>query len=84
MNQARDTVVYHLKDSSTIVYIGITNDQEGREDEHKRGGKQFTHMHVASNPMTRNSAKNLEKEMLASYRKSHDGKNPKHNKDSDG
>ena len=84
MPTARDTVVYELKDGNEIVYIGITNDPEGRELKHRREGKKFGHLRVASVRMTRASARLRERIRLAVYRRYHQGKNPKYNKDSDG
>lgn len=83
MSQPYDTVVYQLKDRATIVYIGTTNDPDEREATHERAGKKFTGM-LTSRRMTRDGARNLEKEMLADYRKSHGDKNPKYNRDLDG
>ncbi|MDA7956057.1 MAG: GIY-YIG nuclease family protein [Gammaproteobacteria bacterium] len=81
MNEPYDTVAYQLKDGNAIVYIGITNDPEGREKAHRKDRKKFTRMEI-SRRMTRSGAQRLEEKMLADYRRSHGGKNPKYNKTS--
>ena len=84
MAKKRDTVTYELKDGNKVVYRGTTNDPEKRESEHKSSGKRFTKMTITSRKMTEEGAKKKEAESLEKYRKSHGGKNPKYNKDSDG
>ena len=84
MKKKYDTLTYDLKDGKKIVYRGITKDPEKREKEHKASGKRFTKMVLSKRKMTEEGAKKKEKENLRTYRKSHGGKNPKYNKDSDG
>jgi predicted GIY-YIG superfamily endonuclease len=84
MGDKRDTITYDLKDGKKIVYRGTTDDPERRADEHKASGKKFTKLTVTSRKMTEDGAKKKEAEALERYRKSHSGKNPKYNKDSDG
>ncbi len=84
MVKKRDTRTYDLKDKGKIVYRGTTNDLKRREEEHKREGKKFDKIHPTSNPMTKENAKKREAEKLATYRKGHDNKNHKYNKDNDG
>lgn len=84
MGKKRDTVTYDLKDGIKIVYRGTTDDPERRSEEHKEDGKKFTKLTVTSRKMTEDGAKQKETEALERYRKSHGGKNPKYNKDSDG
>ena len=40
----RDTIKYQIKDGNEIVYYGITNDLERREQEHRSEGMDFTSM----------------------------------------
>ena len=40
----RDTFKYRVKDGNEIVYYGITNDLERREQEHRNEGMNFTSM----------------------------------------
>ncbi len=84
MAKKRDTVTYELKDGKKVVYRGTTNNPEKREAEHKSSGKHFSKMTVTSRKMTADGAKKKESKSLETYRKSHKGKNPKYNKDSDG
>lgn len=84
MSTARDTVVYELKDGNEVVYIGITNDPKGREQQHRKEGKKFGHLKVVSVRMTRASARRREKVRIATYLRNHQGRSPKYNKDSDG
>ncbi len=75
------TVVYQLRDDRKVVYVGITNDPERREQEHRIEGKKFTKLVVTSRKMTEEGAKKKRAEQLEAYRRNHDGKNPKYNKD---
>ncbi len=38
----RDTYKYELRDGNRVVYVGITNDLERREAEHRAEGMDFT------------------------------------------
>ena len=84
MPNKMDTQTYRLKDDNTIVYIGTTNDLSRRKKEHQEEGKKFTSMEKTSQLMSADSAQNLEAKQLAAYRREHEGKNPKYNKDDDG
>ncbi len=75
----RDTYKYELRDGNRVVYIGITNDPDRRE-EHRAEGKRFSRMWLIGNRTTRAAAERWEEERLASYRRSHRGKNPRYNK----
>ncbi len=79
----RDTVTYELKQGNKILYIGITNDPDRREQEHKDEGKQFSHLNVTSNRMTVEGAKQKESDRLETYRRNQ-GRKPRYNKDFDG
>lgn len=83
MPKKQDTVTYELKQGNKVVYVGTTNDPERREQDHRKDGKQFSHMNVTSRCMTEEGAKKKETERIETYRKNQ-GKNPKYNKDSDG
>ena len=80
----RKTVTYDLKKGNKIVYRGTTNNPERRENEHRREGKDFDKLLVTSRRMTQDGAKKKEVDNLETYRRSHSGKNPKYNQDSDG
>ncbi len=79
-----DTVTYDLKRGNKVVYRGTTNDPDRRTQQHKDEGKTFGHMNVTSRKMTEEGAKKKETENLATFRKTHGGKNPIYNKDDDG
>lgn len=80
----QDTCVYSLVDKKKKVYVGTTNDLDRREKEHRDSGKEFTTIKKESRNMTPESAKEREVKKLEGYRKNHQGKNPKYNKDNDG
>lgn len=84
VSKKQDTCVYSLLDNKKKVYIGTTNDLDRREKEHRDCGKEFTSVKKESRNMTPESAKEREFEKLETYRKNHNGKNPKYNKDNDG
>ena len=84
MAKKRSTQTYRLKVGKKTVYIGTTNDLERREEEHEEEGKKFTKLEPTSRKMTDDGAKRKEAEQLKTFRKGHQGKNPKYNKDSDG
>lgn len=84
MGKKRDTVTYDLKEGQKVVYRGITNDPEAREEQHKADGKKFTKLVKTSRKMTEEGAKTKEAKALKTYRLHHGGKNPKYNKDTDG
>ena len=76
MGSIRDTYKYELRDRNRVVYIGITNDPERREDEYRAEGKRFSRMWLIGNRTTQAAAERWEEERLASYRRSHRDKNP--------
>ena len=80
----RNTVTYDLKTGSKVVYKGITKNPERREEQHRQEGKKFSHLKITSRQMTEEGAIKKEQKELQTYRKTHQGKNPKYNKDSDG
>lgn len=84
MAKKHDTVTYELKDGQKVVYRGTTNNPETRESQHKAEGKKFSKLVVTSRKMTEDGAKTKESQSLKTYRRSHEGRNPKYNKDTDG
>ena len=84
MSSKRNTVTYDLIKDRKIVYRGTTNDPARREEEHQDAGKRFDSMRITSRRMTEEGAKRKEAENLDRYRRGHNGKNPRYNKDSDG
>ncbi len=84
MKNKRDTITYDLKEGRKVVYKGTTNDPVAREARHRAEGKVFDRLVPTSRRMTEGGAKAKEKASLASYRRSHRGRNPRYNRDSDG
>jgi len=84
MSKKRDTYTYDLKQGRKVLYRGKNNDPEEREQEHRAQGKSFSHLKVTSRRMTPEGAKRKESQDLEKYRRGHDGRNPKYNKDDDG
>ncbi len=87
MVQLQNIVVYYvyiLLRGNEIVYIGTTDDPERREREH-RLDKKFDCMKTSKEAyITEYYAKKRERQELANYRRTHNGKSPKYNKDPDG
>ncbi len=80
MPKKRDTLTYELWDKGKKVYIGQTNDPEGREDEHRAEGKHFSSLKVTSPRVTEEGALRKEDEQLKAYQKGHGGQLPRYNK----
>lgn len=80
----RDTYKYLLVDGNEVVYIGITNDLERREAEHRSEGMQFTRIVKIGNITTRDAAEDWEAERIATYKQSHNGQRPKYNRNDSG
>lgn len=76
----RDTNRYKLTQDGKVLQYGVTDNPERRKQEHKEDGKQFSRMEVVGPKVTRETAERWEEERLASYRKSHRGRNPRYNK----
>ncbi|OIR01325.1 hypothetical protein GALL_166130 [mine drainage metagenome] len=81
--QKRDYHKYELKKGNKLLYVGITNDPERREDEHKND-KRFGHMNIIGNATTKEGAEKWETERLKQYADNHNGKLPPKNKTSNG
>lgn len=75
----RDTYKYKLMDGNKILDIGITNDPQRRESEHKTA-RHRGRMKIFGIVVTEESAKKWEKEELEKYKRNHSGKLPKYNK----
>jgi predicted GIY-YIG superfamily endonuclease len=61
--EKKDTYVYKLVRGAEIVYIGITNDLERREEEHRKD-KIFDKMQVIVGPCAREVAEKVESAQL--------------------
>lgn len=81
----RNTRKYELRDSSgKTLYIGITNNLERREAEHRYDGKKFNEMVQIGRATTAKAAANWEKEAIQDYKDSHRGRRPRYNKNDSG
>ena len=80
MGSNRDTYRYELRDKrGRVLYVGITNDVEWREAEHRADGRRFFNLYVIGPRVTKASAEDWEEDRLASFRRNHGGKNPRYN-----
>lgn len=75
----RNTNKYLLKQSNKIVYVGISNDPQRREAEHRQD-KNFDKMEVVGRKTTPESAKQWEADRIVTYKRNHGGETPKYNK----
>ncbi|MBR4155493.1 MAG: GIY-YIG nuclease family protein [Bacteroidales bacterium] len=75
----RSTYKYVLKDGNKIKYVGITDDPQRRESEHKRD-KDFKKMEIIGRAVSRESAEKWETERINQYRRNHNGQVPPLNK----
>lgn len=81
----RDTRKYELQDNTgKTLYIGITNDLERREAEHRADGKKFDHMVQIGRATTREAANQWETAAIQDYKDSHRGHLPKYNQNDTG
>jgi len=77
----RDTRKYELRDNSgKILYIGITNDLDRREAEHRADGKRFAELVQIGRATTRDAANQWETAAIQNYKDSHRGHLPRYNK----
>lgn len=63
--------------------MGITNDPERREAEHKND-KSFQKMEIVGRPVTRQSAEKWETDRIDTYKRNHGGEIPPLNKTQNG
>lgn len=80
----RDTYKYCIKDGREIVYYGITNDLERREQEHRNEGMNFTSMNKVGNVTTQEAAGKWEADNIQRYATQHQGRRPRYNKNNSG
>ena len=79
----RNTTKYLLTKGNEIVYVGITNDPERREAEHRQD-KNFDKMRIVGAKSTRSGAEQWETNRIETYRGNHKGSTPKYNKTTTG
>ena len=75
----RDTYKYELRRGNKVVYVGITNDLERRETEHRNDGMDFTSISKIGNITTRDAAEAWEADRIATYKDNHYGERPEYN-----
>ena len=80
---ARDTVKYELTKGHKTVYVGITDNPERRETEHRQD-KDFDKMKIVGRKSTRDGAEQWETDRIQTYMKHHNGATPKYNKNTTG
>ena len=68
----RDTYKYELTQGNKVVYVGITNNPEGREAEHRQD-KDFTTMRIVGRPSTLSGASQWETDRIQTYMRNHGG-----------
>ena len=81
------TIQYAIKGPrGGTKYIGTTNNPRRRAAEHRESGKlgPKDRLEVQSQAVPRKAAEGIERSKLASHRKTHRGRNPKHNTTNDG
>ena len=73
----KDTFTYVLTDRfGQVLYIGITNDKQGREKKHRDNGLFFNSLIPTSNLMTRSDAWNKETLDLVKHYEDHNNSLP--------
>lgn len=79
----RKTYKYELKDRNSLLYVGITDNPERREQQHRQD-KDFGHMTIVGNRTTRDAAEKWEEERIRTYMNNHWGETPPMNKNETG
>lgn len=80
---SKDTNKYVLKQGNAIVYVGITDNPERREAEHRQD-KNFDKMELVGRKSTRDGTEQWEANRIETYMKNHGGDTPKYNKNTSG
>lgn len=80
---SKDTNKYLLKQGNKVVYVGITDNPERREAEHRQD-KNFDKMELVGRKSTRDGAEQWEADRIKTYMKNHGGDTPKYNKNTSG
>ena len=80
MARKRDHFRYHLKQGNKVVYVGITDNPERREQQHRDAGKMFSKLKTVGPVVKKDTAEKWEEDALKQYRSAHKGRNPRYNK----
>ena len=83
MKLVRKTTKYKLTLNGNTVYLGITDDPEGREAQHRQD-KTFDKMEKIGHKSTREGAEQWETDAIHEYMNQHHGKTPLYNKNTSG
>lgn len=76
----RDTYNYDLVGrNGRVLYRGITNDPERREQQHKSAGRRFRYLRYESFPCSRETARKRERGSIANFESGH-GRKPRYNR----
>ena len=79
----RNTYKYELVKGNKVVYVGITNNPDRREAEHRKD-KDFTNMRIVGRPSTPNGASQWEADRIQTYMRHHGGDTPIYNQNEHG
>ena len=74
----RNTYKYELTKGNKVVYVGITNNPERREAEHRQN-KNFDKMKIVGNVSTLDGASQWETNRIQTYMNNHKGQTPLYN-----
>lgn len=80
----RDTNKYILTQGGKTVYVGITNNMERREAEHRNEGIKFDNMQKVGRMTTRDAAGAWEQQTIQQYKEEHRGHLPRYNQNDSG
>ena len=81
--EKRDTNKYVLKQGNKIVYVGITDDPQRREAEHRQD-MNFDKLEIVGRKTSRDNAEQWETDRIKTYMDNHDGKTPLYNQNTSG
>ena len=79
----RNTYKYELTKGNKVVYVGITNNPERREAEHRQN-KNFDKMKIVGNVSTLDGGSQWETNRIQTYMNNHKGQTPLYNQNEHG
>lgn len=79
----RNTYKYELTKGNKVVYVGITNNPERREQEHHQN-KDFDKMNIVGKVSTFKGASQWETDRIQTYMANHNGHTPLYNQNEHG
>lgn len=75
---------YECFQGNKLVYVGITQDMDRREAEHRAEGMHFSSMRKVGRATTPEAASKWETARIHTYQKNHGGNTPMYNKNDTG